>query len=442
MRSRQRGCLAGTELARIRLMTSHRFGQQAIRVCGLGDGARLARLALCAVMFFLPVSIAGAQIAASAALVGWAWSAVRRRSRWWAREPLVLWALAFWALAACSGIWGWRPSLALPKLHRAAWFLLMAAVPDTLPDGSEERAAALRRMVLALLAGCALALVVHLGRIGWALVHVPPGVGWLFWLYHQGSMRTPQFHMVGLLFLLAAGGTGHWGLPRWASTGGWIGNAAGVLLHFKRGVWGATAGGLAALWAAGCRIRRSAALAALVVLAALACCPPVRARVCAAPRQFLERGGRWDLWTVAVPRLLTINARRYPFGLGYGAMKNHELRHSLPNIEPKLNHVHNNALQVLLETGWGGLLVWSGWMLHWLVAAARNVRRLCGTTADVAALARGTFAAACALLLNGVVEYNFGTGTVLILFAMLMGFTIAVSSVARAEPADAERRTR
>lgn len=424
-------------------MTSPRFLQQAIRVCGLDDDARFARLALCAVMFFLPVSIAGAQIAAAAALVGWAWSAVRRRSRWWCREPLFLWAVAFWLAAACSAIWGWRPWLALPKLHRALWFLLMAAVPDTLPNGFEERAAAVRRMVLALLAGCAVALLVHVGRLGWALFHVPPGVGPLFWLYHHGSMRTPQFHMVALLFLVAAGSSGNWGLPRWAARGGWIANAAGVLLHFKRGVWVATAGGLAALWAAGCRVRRSAALAALIVLAALACCPPVRARVCAAPRQFLERGGRWELWTVAVPRILDINARRYPFGLGYGAMKNHELRHHVPAIESKLNHVHNNALQVLLETGWGGLLVWSGWMLHWLVVAARNVRRLCGTAVEAVAPARGVFAAACALLLNGVVEYNFGTGTVLILFAMLMGFTIAVSSVPRAEPADTpERRTR
>ncbi len=395
-------------------------------------------------MFFLPVSIAGAQIASTAALAGWAWHSFRRRSCGW-RNSLFLWAIAFWVVAACSAAWGWRPHLSWPKLHRALWFLLIIAVPDSLPEDAVERSAALRRMVLALVAGCMVAFGLHAVRLGTSLLHVPPAMGRLFWIYHQGSMRTPQFHMVALLFLLAGrdAGAGFYGLRRRAVTAAWIANAVAIVLHFKRGVWLATAGGLAALWAAGCRVRRGVALAALVAVAALACCPPVRARVWAAPRQFLEAGGRWQLWTIAAPQILRINAQRYPFGLGYGAMKNHELRHAVPAIESKLNHVHNNALQVLLETGWAGLLAWSGWMLSWLAAMARNVRRQCERSAAATGMARGVFAAACGLLLNGVVEYNFGTGTVLILFAVLMGLTIAVASRSETESADgAERSTR
>ncbi|MCX7817898.1 MAG: O-antigen ligase family protein [Kiritimatiellae bacterium] len=415
--------------------------QQWFEGCRTAGVSGFVRLALAAVMFWLPVSIAAAQASAVAAIAGWAWTAVRRRSSWWLREPLWAWAFAFWVVAALSAVFGWRPAVSLPKLHRAAWFLLLAAVPDSLPDSPAEREAALWRLVWALLGGCAVALALHFVRLGRAILQVPPGVDWLFWIYHQGSMRTPQFHMVAMLLVLAACTTGAWRGPRRAAALGWISNAAGVVLHFKRGVWLATAGGLLALLAAGCRLRPRVAAAVLVGVAALLCCPPVRSRVCDAPRQFLGRGGRWELWTSAVPRILEINGRGYPFGLGYGGMKNYELRHHVPGIETKLSHVHNNALQVLLETGWAGLVVWCGWMVHWLVRAAGDVHRGSVAGAPPTALGRGIFAAAIALLLNGVVEYNFGTGTVLILMAMLMGCTLALGRWRSTEPAGAGERS-
>lgn len=397
------------------------------------DAARWVQFALCGVMFFLPFSIAGAQIVAMGALIGWALLAVRRRSIGWWREPLAIWALAFWMVACCSAIWGWRPLVSLPKLHRAAWFLLMLAVPESMPERSEDREIALRRLVFALAAGCAVALVLHIARLGRAMLHVPSDVNRLFWLYHQGSMRTPQFHMVVLLFLLAAPSASGWNLLPAVALSARIANVAGITLHFKRGVWMATVGGLMALLVSGCRIRPRVVVGVVVAVAMLACWTPLRIRLCAAPRQFLERGGRWELWTVAVPRILEINASRHPLGLGYGGMKNYELRHHVPTIESKLTHVHNNALQILIETGWGGLLIWSGWMVHWLLAAAQNVRRLSSAGGRATALANGTFAAICALLLNGVVEYNFGTGSVLMLNAILMGCTVAMASLPRAE---------
>ncbi len=389
-----------------------------------GGVPELARTALIVGVTCLPWSIAAAQISVALALLAWAVSAVRRGySEGW-RHPLLGWWLAFAVLAVVSAVRGWRPELSVPKLHRLAWFLLMAAIVDLARTDPSSPTQFLVRIVRGLWVGCAVAWLAHAGQLAWAVTHVPSNISWSFWIFHQGSMRTPQFHMVALMFLLAGAGVGGWNLSRRMRLAIGLSNSIGVLWHFKRGVWMATFLGLLALVTSGCRLRRDRAMiVAGLVLLALAI-GPVRARLGAAIADAECPGGRWELWTKAAPWIL----RKAPWGIGYGAMKNYELRHRVPNVEAKLNHLHNNALQVLVEMGWPGLLVWVGWMTHMLLLMARAVQQRCERGGNGAALARGVWASAVALLMNGLVEYNFGTGTILIWFAVLMGMAAVLAS--------------
>lgn len=359
------------------------------------------------------------------------WAAMRARGGGVAvmRRPFFLWVVLFSVVAMFSAAHGWRPQVSIPKLHRLAWFLLIFAVPDAARMAPGGPRVLLRGMIAALALGGTVAAGWHVVRLAWAMTHVPDGVSPAFWFAHQGSMRVPQFHLAVTLFLLPGVGQGFAWPPRarwWALAA----NVAGLLLHLKRGVWMAFAAAWGVLVLSGCRVRPMAVAVGLAIVAAFVAVPAVRARILAAPSDFLQRGGRWELWTQCAPRLIA----KAPWGIGYGGMRNFELRHIARTIEPKLTHLHNNALQVLVEMGWLGLAVWIGWMAHALLAMAANVRRLCRTGDGwSAALARGVFATTCGLLLNGLGEYNFGTGTVLILFALLMGMTDALQSVELAE---------
>jgi len=395
---------------------------------GRGGLAGAAGWVLVLVAASLPFSIALAQAAAGAAMALWAADSIRRRETSLRRNPFLVPVLAFSAIAAWSAFQGFRPEVSVPKLHRLLWFLLAFAIPDLAVRSEAGRVGFVRRIVLAVVAGGVVAAVLHFIKLGQALMNVPPDVGASFWLYHQGSMRSPQFHMTALLLLLASAGEGWLGLRPRVVAAALALNAAGLVLHFKRGIWGAFAGAAGLLGLTGLRVRGRTTAAVLVAVAALACVPQVRQRLIDAPRDFIRGGGRWELWTQATPKLMKLA----PYGLGFGAMKNEDLRHLVTPLEAKICHLHNNSLQVLVEMGWAGLAAWTGWMAMLLVGTARSVRRFRGAPGHGRALARGLLAATAGLLLNGLVEVNFGAGAILMLFALLMGMAVALRDAADA----------
>lgn len=380
------------------------------------------RALLLAVPFTLPWSIALAQIAAAAALLAWAADAIRRRDRGVLRNPMLPPLLLFAAVAIVASAQGWRPEVSFPKMHRVLWFLLAFAIPSVRPRPGEGPLAFPAQIVAALVAGTTLRSLYDLVAIPLAMRHVPSGWPPAFWLFSQGDMRTPQFYMAALCFLMAGVRPVWTAGRRWSKHAAMVLNAAGLVIHFKRGVWGAFAGAAALLAVAGRRWRALLALA--VVGVALLALPPARERMCAACADFLRQGCRWELWTKAAPELI----RKYPLGMGLAAMKNRDLRRHVRAIEPKLNHLHNNALQVAVELGWAGLAVWLAWMAGTLRLLARAHARFAARDprGPGARLALGTFAAFCGLLINGLVEYNFGTGLILMLYAVLMGLAVAL----------------
>ena len=332
-------------------------------------------------------------------------------------------ALVFVLFCIGSVAWGVEGARSLSRLHRLSLLLLMPAVAFAFAG----------RAPLPLVGGLVLGSVLS---AAYDMVRVPLEVsaakalldsGSLTTeefnkvLLNTGSMTTPQFYLVGLLLLLAIP-------PRlWSSMvkrAPWAWGLAlvisgfGLIIHFKRGTWLAFA--LAVVLLSLLRQNRRILSALLLGVALILAIPATRDRVKdMATMLNPNKGDRAALWSRVAPPLL----REHPWGYGYKAMRPRDLQAYHP-VQPKLNHLHNNVLQIAGELGWIGGAFWTVWMLAAWGASLAAVRRAAG---DARALAAGVCAAFTGLLANGMVEYNFGDTEILMLFALLLGM-IARSS--------------
>ncbi len=384
---------------------------------------------LLAFAFTLPLSIALGQLFAYAALLAWFAGLLRRRDLRWMRSPLFAGFALFALTAILVSVFGPRPEICIRKLHRLLLYFLPFAIAAVPPRPGESRAGPAARYALAFALGAAALAAYDTVRIPLVgcLAKPLPGMDRTFWFFHQGDMRSPQFFLCALCVLLAAGQTPEVRRGRAVRAVLLAILAAALVLHFKRGAW-LSFGGAALILAVSLRRFRPliVALAMAVVLALL---PAGQARLRALAREWTGdvRGGRHELWRRAVPALL----ERHPWGLGYGGMTNRDLSRHVPRVEPKLNHLHNNLLQILVEMGPFGAGVWLGWMIAALALLANARRRLAAAGHPQAWLAAGVLAAFCGLLLQGLVEYNFGTGLIRMLFCLWLGAALVLHAAAR-----------
>ncbi|MFH0952693.1 MAG: O-antigen ligase family protein, partial [Verrucomicrobiota bacterium] len=340
----------------------------------------------------------------------WGWVLLTHRDARGLQSPY-LWPVAcFIAMAALSSMWSVRPELTLHRCHRLLLLPIIFAMwtafrPDR--EGGWEQAV---RAVVLFVAGCALRGVYDVVRVA---VEVSRGVP----LYHTGNMRDPQMYMAALGFLAAlliARGTRGRNPSVWAAAAAC---GAGLVLHFKRGCWFAFGFAAAVM---GLMARRWKVVLVLVLCAAgLLLVPQVRDRVeMLRTESSFTKGGRYVLWAEVAPAML----RDYPRGMGWGAVRHEDLREYSWRVQPGLDHLHNNALQVALELGWAGLAIWLWWMGTAFGVMLGAWRR--SPPGDPAQpLALGTFGAFLALMTNGVVEYNFGDSEILMLLCFLMGLS-------------------
>ncbi len=329
------------------------------------------------------------------------------------RWPAEAWfAAAFGAVAVGSTLAGVDPHGLWRKTGKLCWFLLIPVTVMLLRNPGR-----LRALVLAFVAGCVvkgLETTVRNPVMAWWR----PKPDFLTALIDRGSMADGQVLMLGLvitlvLLLLA------WRADRrlaGALALALVVQAAGLLLNFKRGSWICAvvlAGGVVLAHA-----RWRTWLGLLVILAVLAALPPVRVRLGQLQREFDDRGGgRLTMWTRITPALI----KAYPHGVGYGALTNELMRKADNRVERNRNHVHANWAQVLVETGWLGLAVYTVWMA-WLVGAAvRGVRLARSEPPPAYAVAVAGLLVVLGLLLNGVVEYNFGNSELMMVLALFAG---------------------
>lgn len=384
-----------------------------------GDASRVLLIGLAA---SLPLSIS---LAEGFVFLSLGWWVVRYRTRCRKTirsDPLGWPVLAFVCAAGLTVLWSVRPADSLHRMHRLLIPFVIFAVADFLresPDGGPGRAIEVAGWFVA---ACA-------ARAVYDFFRVSHGVSGGAEFALLGTMRDPQMYMAALALVLAAasGPAGRRWRPFLVVAGAFLGG--GLLVHGKRGVWISTV--LAVTWM-GVRVRRwwVLALVAGVVTMALAT-PQVRHRIDQLDDVRLEStGARMALWRNVAPPLL----RQYPQGMGWCAVEHEDLAAHTPYLQPKLNHLHNNLLQVVLETGWLGLLCWLIWMGKGWWGLYRLGGR--GVEGGGGALGVGLWTAFTGLLLNGLVEYNFGDTEVLILLCLLMGLSSGMRPASPDQVAD------
>jgi O-antigen ligase len=341
--------------------------------------------------------------------------------------PPVGWAAAvFIVIAIVVTINGVNPDLGVPKLDKLFWFVLIPVAYVQVKDRTRAvhvlKAYALGTGVLALDV-CALrpfeaaALLREENQydtFGDAIIHL-------------GSMTDGQCLMLGVLavtsvLIMARRRHEKAGIPPspsglWRARGWWFLLALVVLallVNYKRGSWFCTFAFVVLLLSL--RVHWRIVLVPIVAAAIFLCIPTVRGRLASLSDELEQPGGRMTMWTEVAPTLI----RQYPLGIGYRSLTNEMMKEINRRIEPRRDHLHSNIAQVLVATGWLGFaayLVWMGWGCADGLRYLRRSGREEGDNSEALAW----LLMLLALLANGLVEYNFGDGEIVLAYGLIMG---------------------
>lgn len=372
--------------------------------------------------FFLPISLSVSQQLGYLAVFVWGYGLFRRRHFDFVSSPWFWPVILFAGVTLLAVFFGPNTLASLIKSRRLVLLGLIFAIGATFrTDHPDLRSNTFALMGL-FVAGTSLLGVWDLFRVPWEVFRLGED------LYDTGNMRDPQLYLVGICFLLAMWRSAtRYTWTKWMSAA-LVLNMLGVLLHFKRGVWISL---FLAAFTMACFSRQRRIIVLLVIFgASLMALPQTRERMDQLHEEFLVKtGGRYVLWLRVAPQML----RDHPMGVGPRGLAHEDFRQYSRHIQPGLNHLHNNLLQVAVDSGWAGLLIWIWWMTVAGVTMVRLYVRLRGTWPGSAALALGCFGAFMGLMLNGMVEYNFGNSVIYMVILILMGMALSIQSSGRPE---------
>lgn len=382
----------------------------------LGIGKTLeerAFAALLATVFAITFSIALGQFCAGLCLVLFLLGLFRKQIVWCGPAGGIFAVLFVLLAVILSAIHGNEAGL-WTRVGRLFWFILIP-VTASLTVGSART----RKVIAAFLAGCAVLgikdLLIYPIR-AWQ----KPVPDYLTALIDKGSMTDGQMLMlgvVGTMLILLMAVKERRPIPWW----GWvilIAQVAGLLINFKRGSWfcAMILIGIAVLM----QLRWRAWLAMAICLVIFFMLPPVQTRMSQLKREFnIEGGGRLTMWCKIAPALI----HEHPAGIGFGCLTNEKMKQISRNVEPHRNHLHANWAQVLVEMGWAGLALYILWMGKVLLNSVVWLRRSRVAATEERAMAWVVLALFAGLLLNGLVEYNFGDTEMIFIYAFIMGLT-------------------
>ncbi len=132
---------------------------------------------------------------------------------------------------------------------------------------------------------------------------------------------------------------------------------------------------------------------------------PIRERLLYSTEHFFIAGGRGEIWRVGGELI-----QRFPLGIGF---HNSSFMHKFSvEIPPELEHFHSNTINILVETGWIGFLLY----LSCLILLAQKVIR---NYQDPVVLGCGL--SLLSWQIAGIVEYNIGDSEVFILAMCICG---------------------
>jgi O-antigen ligase len=385
------------------------------------------RTLLAAFVLGLGFSITLAQTALALLTLLWLGRLCDRTARAAARWPLWRPVLAFGAVSVMSALFAPHPGEGLVACKK---LLLVAALYVSVEalDSAERAERVLSALALAV-AGAA--------AVGLLQVSLCPGpeadYGLPRWLYHRCARARGFFSsymtLAGVvsLTLLAT-------LPRlllgtslrqWFALE-WFASLAGLAATYTRGAWIGFAAGVLALWSP-LRRRRWLLVVGFLVAGVV---------VLAGPQHLRER-----VATFTDPDDVTVKERLYMWrsgiamwrehpwlGVGPGGVKR-DYRHyaQAEALMQRTGHVHNSALQILVETGVAGLLAWLWIWAAFFTEAVRLLRRLPAAASRERALVAGSIAAITGFLVAGMSEHNFGDSEVVMLAWVIVALPYVVA---------------
>lgn len=371
---------------------------------------------LCLFSFSLPLSLPVAELFLFLALLVGIVSTLRGELTFCFKTTYLIPVVMFALVALAGIIWSSKPELSAAKLHRLLFLLMIFQIPAVFNEKSLRIECLSTSFILGVIA-----------KGGYDLLRISSYVIEGGNLYDAGSMTGPQFYMVAVCVIVAIMNRGYWCLCSPFKRLSFIvvslaASVLGLILHFKRGVWISTAISVGLILFIKRRWRTIAALCLCAFVLILV--PQVQERLSQLPEEFSEQqGGRWVLWTQVGPKLIAEN----PWGIGWHAARHEDFVEHAEYVQPNLDHLHNNILQVTLELGVVGGIVWVGWMVWTLWFMHRIFRRTISEKSRHAGLALGTMMGFVALLLNGMVENNFDDSEIMLLFCMLIGIANWIS---------------
>jgi O-antigen ligase len=212
--------------------------------------------------------------------------------------------------------------------------------------------------------------------------------------------------------------------PGWAAPA-WLVGVVALGLTGVRGAWVGFGVGVLGVVVAG--RRRWAAVAAVVLLAVgiLTLFPAVRQRAATiGDPSDPTRRDRLAMWQGG----LAIARDHWLTGIGPGLVEKVYPHYAPPEaIRRERGHLHNSPLQILVERGVPGLVLWLTIFATFFVHAGRALRRLPADATDDHALVVGATSAVAAFLVAGLFEHNFGDTEVLLVAGAVMALPLVVA---------------
>ena len=208
-----------------------------------------------------------------------------------------------------------------------------------------------------------------------------------------------------------------------AGFAGWLVTAWAFALTLVRGAWVGFALGLVVL---ACTLRRQtvAFVGVLLVAAAILAVPGILQRVLS----FVDPTDPTARDRVAMFSAGQVLLREHPvIGIGPGQVKQVYPRYA-PDfaVRRHTSHLHNTPLQLAVERGAVGLVLWLWIFVAFFVRVLAIWQRLPADALDDRALLAGCAAAIVAFLIAGLFEYNFGDTEVLLVAMSLMALPLVI----------------
>jgi O-antigen ligase len=137
---------------------------------------------------------------------------------------------------------------------------------------------------------------------------------------------------------------------------------------------------------------------------------------------FFIGGGRFDMWKLGFQII-----ERFPMGVGFA--NSSVMRDFDPSLPFTHRHMHNNILNVTLETGLIGAWAFIWWFFNFIYKGFVSLHARYGSLAKVSDEGFYAFLILVSLIgwqAAGIVEYNFGDGEIRLLAFLLIGFLISL----------------